>query len=517
MKFIYCLSILLFCWSCSQPTHFDQLIDENDHFDIAIMNGQIVDGTGAVARQADLLIRDGRVVFVGEVDKDRIKADDLIDAGGKVVSSGFIDVHVHGNPLSDTSFENFLASGTTTILLGQDGSHPSLRSIPYELTDWMDSLEQTSIELNVAIMAGHGSLRRQSEIPNQEEVSEAQMNSMLHHLEEALKAGSYGLSTGLEYVPGMYAGKEELKALAEMVGSYDAVMASHMRNEDDEAVEASIKELLELGEFCRVHASHLKVVYGKGAARGQEIIALLEEAKKAGKTVSADVYPYTASYTGIGIVFPAWAKTQEQFELAKQTRRKELEDFLQARITKRNGPEATLFGSGPYSGKTLAQAAQEKGISFVQLLMEIGPQGASGAYFIMDEALQDVFITHPEVMIASDGSPTGFHPRGHGTQTRIIERYVSEQRSISLEQAIYKMSGLPAQTMGIKDRGLIKEGAWADLLIFKPELVKEKATYSNPYQLSEGFDYVIVNGTMTRSQGKLLNKSAGKLLRKGKD
>ncbi len=515
MKRLSCLIPLLLCWACNhQTSSFDKLLSEGDSFDIAIMHGSLLDGSGSEAFKTDLLVRDGKIVFIGEVDPDRIKAKKVIEAEGKVVTPGFIDVHAHGNPLSEVSFRSFLADGTTTILLGQDGYHPSIAASQFSILPWMEAARESGLELNVALFAGHGSLRRQAQIPDESAPNESQLDMMVSHLREALENGCYGMSTGLEYVPGIYAQKPELEALAEVLGEYDAVMSSHMRNEDDDAIEASIGELLDLGKFCRIHASHLKVVYGKGVARGKEILALLDSAEQSGMKVSADVYPYIASYTGIGILFPKWAKTQAQFEKALKTRKKELETYLHNRVIKRNGPQATLFGSGKYAGKTLAEAAQQEGISYVELLLSIGPQGASGAYFIMDRELQDTFITHPELMIASDGSPTMLHPRGHGTMARIIERYVVKEKSLTLASAVYKMSGLPASTMGIKDRGLLQKGMVADILVFRPESIKEKATFSDPYRLSEGFDQVIVNGRLAWDNQELADARAGRLLRR---
>lgn len=505
--------LLLLTFACQKASRFDQFITDNASFDMAILNGTVVDGSGATGYLADVLVRNGKVVFIGNVEPDKIETRQTIDASDKVVTPGFIDVHTHGNPLSGKSFENFLANGVTTIFLGQDGYHPSLQHKQHDLPTWMDSVAQSPLELNIAMLAGHGTIRRQAGIADLDQPTAGQIVKLVEVLNESLSAGSYGLSTGLEYVPGIYASKEELTALAKALGEKQGIMASHMRNEDDDALEASLTELLDLGAYCKVHASHLKAVYGKGAERGREILGAIEAAKAKGIMASADVYPYTASYTGIGIVFPKWAKTQAQFELALKTRKKELEDYLEKRIAKRNGPAATLFGSGLYTAKTLEKAAADEGISYVELLMKIGPQGASGAYFIMNQELQDVFINHPEVMIASDGSPTMLHPRGHGTQARIIEQYVNTGL-LSIEQAVYKMTGLAAETFGITDRGRLKEGLVADLLVFDPKDVKEKATYANPYQFSEGFEQVIVNGILVRKKAKLISKSAGRLLRK---
>lgn len=512
MKQLLAFVFLLIITACGSPTEFEKLISNNNHFDIVIINGNIIDGSGAEGFKADLLIRDDVIAFVGKIDLAKIEVDKTIDAQGQVISPGFIDVHAHGNPLSDVSFESFLATGVTTMVLGQDGGHPSLQEQEYDILPWMDELAQSDLELNVAMFVGHGSLRRQAQIPNEVKATAAQLTSMESALEKALVAGCFGISTGLEYVPGMYADKIELQTLAKVVGAYDAVMMSHMRNEDDEAIEASLDELLALGELCQVHASHLKVVYGKGASRGEGILQKLASSKRKGIQISADVYPYMASYTGIGILFPSWCKTTEQFEKLKLDRIDALKDYLFNRVMKRNGPEATLFGSGKYAGKTLAQVAAEQNKTYVDILMEIGPQGASGAYFIMDQALQDQFIIDPKIMIASDGSPTMLHPRGHGTQARIIEKYVVNENQLALALAIYKMTGLPAKTIGLKDRGLLGKGHKADILIFNPSVVKEKATYENPYQFSEGFNQVILNGKLVRENGQLLKSDAGKLL-----
>jgi len=515
MKQLIAFCFLLMITACGnqKKTEFDQLISENNRFDIAIVNGNVIDGSGAEAFKADLLIRDEVITFVGKIDLEKIVVSKTINAEGKTVSPGFIDVHAHGNPLSDVSFESFLATGVTTMVLGQDGGHPSLKEQEYDILPWMEQLEQSDLELNVAMFVGHGSLRRQAHIPNEVKPTAAQLAAMEAALEAALEAGCFGISTGLEYVPGMYADELELQALAKIVGANDAVMMSHMRNEDDEAIEASIDELLALGALCQVHASHLKVIYGKGAARGQGILQKLADSKKQGIQVSADVYPYMASYTGIGILFPSWCKTNQQFERAKLDRLDELKAYLFNRVIKRNGPEATLFGSGKYAGKTLGTVAAEENKTYVDILMEIGPQGASGAYFIMDQTLQDEFITDPKTMIASDGSPTMLHPRGHGTQARIIEKYVEGTEQLELSMAIYKMTGLPAKTINLKERGFLAKNYIADILIFNPSEVKEKATYENPYQFSEGFDQVILNGKLVRENGKLLSANNGKLLR----
>ena len=313
----------------------------------------VVDGTGSEPYEADLLIRAGTIAYIGEVDTSLVKATSFINAEGKIVTPGFIDTHAHGDPLFGGEMHNFISMGVTTILLGQDGSHPSkvIDGKEFDLINWMDSLTKKPPQLNVAMFAGHATLRRSAGVDYTDAPSPDQLNQMGEMLSEALENGCYGMSTGLEYVGGMHAKKDELDHLAKILGENDGMMMSHMRNEDDDQVEASIDELLSFGKYCKVHASHLKVVYGKGADRANQIIEKLVAANKEGIQASADIYPYLASYTTIGILFPSWAKTQEQFEQAKSTREEELETYLFNRVNQRNGPEATLMAGNEYAGQ----------------------------------------------------------------------------------------------------------------------------------------------------------------------
>ena len=290
-------------------------------------------------------------------------------------------------------------------------------------------------------------------------------------------------------------------------------MLFRSRNEDDPELEDSLAELIRQGRHARVHVAHLKSVYGRGAARGEAILALLDEARAEGVEITADVYPYTASYTGLSLLFPEWAKTREQFEAALPERRDELAAHLRRRVASRNGPGATLLAAAPWTGMTLAEVAAELGRPWEDVLIdELGPDGGSAAYFIMDESLQTVFIADPSVAICSDGSPTGFHPRGHGTFARILETYVAERGVLSLEEAIRKMTSLPAGILGLEDRGVLRVGARADLVLFDPAAVHETASWSEPMQHAEGFDLVVVNGRIVRERGALTGVRPGRVL-----
>ena len=480
--------------------------------DLLIENGVVIDGLGIEAAVSDVVIVGDRIVFVGE---ENFSEEELaervtrrIDASGQAVTPGFIDLHSHGNPLETPAMENFLAMGVTTITLGQDGSSPDVAP----LSDWMGEVSEKGIGTNLAMFVGHGTLRDQAGIGRAESPEPEAMQRMLEALDQSLKY-TFGLSTGLEYNPGLNASTDELRALAKVVGQNDRMIMSHMRNEDDDQLEASIAELLEQGEDARVHISHLKSVYGQGSARAEEILSILYDARANGIEITADIYPYSASYAGISLVFPVWAKTREQFDVAKVERREELAEYLRNRVNRRNGPEATLLGTDPYTGKTLADLAHEMELPFEDVLIDvIGPDGASGAYFVMNDELQARLLADAFIGVCSDGSPTGFHPRGHGTFAKVIEDYVMLDEVLLLEEAIRKLTSFPAQILGIEDRGIVQEGMIADLLIFDPFDVRANATYPDPLQLADGFDIVIVNGKIAREFGQQSADLPGRVL-----
>ena len=493
----------------SEPAPF---LPEHEQIDLLIENGRIVDGLGHDAFDGDVVVVGDEIVFVGDstfsADERTTRIARVIDAAGRVVAPGFIDLHSHGDPLATPPMENFLAMGVTTITLGQDGDSPDV--VP--LADWLRAVSDKGIGTNLAMFVGHGTLRNESGIGMSRAPEPEAMDRMLGMLDAALEY-TFGLSTGLEYNPGLNAGTNELRALAKVVGAHDRMIMSHMRNEDDDQLEASIAELLEQGEDARVHVSHLKSVYGNGSERAEQVLRILDDARAHGVEVTADMYPYTASYTGIGIVFPVWAKTEAQFQVAKAERRAELAEYLRDRVNRRNGPAATLLGTDPWTGKTLADLSHELEMPFEDVLIDvIGPQGASGAYFVMNDELQARFLEDPFVGVCSDGSPTGFHPRGHGTFAKIIQTYVNEQHLLTLPEAVRKMTSFAAHVLHITDRGTIAPGMKADIIVFEPHKVRATATYPDPLQLAEGFDLVIVNGKMARDDGRLAPGLHGRVL-----
>ncbi|MEX0780053.1 MAG: amidohydrolase family protein [Balneolales bacterium] len=504
-----CISLFLFIYGCSSKSY-----STDNNYDLLIENGTVIDGTGSAGVRSDVLIRDDQIIYIGDVNPSDIRVKRVLNAEGKVVTPGFIDTHAHGNPLRTPEFPNFLAMGVTTITLGQDGSSPSVG----DTYNWMMDVKQAQPAVNIAHFVGHGSIRRKAGVDEKTDVSADEMQEMVDYVTEAMAAGSFGMTTGLEYLPGTYAGLNELTSLAEPVGRNNGLIMSHIRNEDDSNIEDSINELLEQGQNTDtpVHVSHIKIVYGNDVNRADDVLRIMQNARDKGQTVTADIYPYTASYTGIGIVFPDWAKAPNNYKQVVAERREELVEFLQNRVNRRNGPESTLFGTPPYAGKTLAEVSEEAGKPFEDVLIDdIGPTGASAAYFVMNEDVMARFLVDPKVMVASDGSPTMRHPRGYGTFARIIKEYVVDKEVLTLENAIHKMTGLPAVTLGMdKTRGFLKPNLAADILIFDPKKVVDHADFENPHILAEGFDYIIVNGGLAIDDGKITNTPFGMMLRK---
>src|SRR5690625_610520 len=462
---------------------------------LQIRDVRVIDGTGAPARHADVLVGDGRILQIGRINRRAARGARVIEGGGRVLAPGFIDLHVHGNPLED-SYEPFLAMGVTTVVMGQDGSSPGTgEDGRRRLPEWMDAVARKGPDINVATCSGHGTLRRQAGIDDgTREPSQADIARMVALLEEDLAAGSFGTSTGLEYVPGMYARQAEIAALGQAVARFGGVAMSHMRSEDDDRVEASIREHVEASRPARTHVSHLKVVYGEGAERAERLLQALEEYRAAGIELTSDAYPYMASYTGVGILFPEWAMPPTDYDQVLATRRDELRAALEARMIRRGGPGALLFGTGPHVGKTLAQVAEAAGKPFPDLLLEIGPRGGMAAHFVMDAALQGRLMVDPHVAIASDGSPGGSHPRGAGTFAKWIAEYAVRDGAVTLEEAVRKVTSLPASILRLPGRGVLREGAIADLVLFDPSRVRANADYVDPTAHAEGFDLVLVNG-----------------------
>ncbi len=473
-------------------------------------NVSLVDGTGTPPRPADVLVAGDRVVRIGSAGKLGATGARVVDGGGRVLAPGFIDLHTHGDPLTD-SYETFLAMGVTTITLGQDGSGPRLDGKP-DLRPWLDAAARAPLDVNVATLASHGTLRRASGISDAtRRPGPAELARMAAQLDAELRAGAFGMTYGLEYVPGIYAERAELAALGRTVARRNGVVMSHMRSENDETVDAAIDELIASSQPARAHISHLKIVFGKGAARARALLDRIAAKRRAGVAVTADAYPYNASYTGVAILFPEWALPPTDYAAVVRDRGLELRDYLEKRMIRRGGPEALLFGTAPLAGKTVAQAAAEAGQDWRDWLVKLGPGGGSGAHFVMDQALVDAIMTDPAVAVCTDGGPGMRHPRATGTYAKLIQDYVVPGK-LSIEAAVKKASADPAKILRLPGRGLIAPGMKADLILFDPAKVIARSTFVDPFKAATGFDLVMVNGRTAFADGRRVGRP-GALLR----
>ena len=513
--------------------------DYSVQYDILISGGTVVDGTGEPAFAADLLILGDEIAFIGRLDGTRIQANEIIDARDKVVSPGFIDTHAHGDPLVSGFQENFILQGVTTKVVGQDGRtpgfsfsidniidfddwHSSMASPDMEskqsrsLLEWSYKVEAAGIAPNHAALVGHGSLRWISGVGSSPVPTPEQLATMIEILESEMDAGAYGISSGLEYVPGRYSHVDELEALAEVVGARDGVVMSHMRTEDTDEIFGAIDELLAQGHHARVHASHIKIVGGQDPREAEDVVERIAAARAEGIDVTADVYPYLAGAADMSLVYPSWAKQRSEFEDAIVNDRARLEQALFDRVMERHGPERILVTSGEFAGKSLADVAQELSLPFVAVLIDVfGYGGPGAAHFTQFEDTHDVFILDGNIAISTDGSASTRHPRSYGSYPKVIEEYVVNKELMSLEKAIYKMTGLPARITGIADRGTLEIGMKADLVVFDPERIRARATWSEYKRPPDGFDVVLVNGKIAFRYGELSNEPHGKVLRRG--
>ncbi len=477
-----------------------------------IRGGSLLDGSGAPPLPGELLIGDGIIADIqppGGIAPP--EGAEIVEANGHLVTPGFIDAHCHGDPVKTPAFENYTAMGVTALCLGQDGRSPSEGT----LASWAEEVHAAKPAPNLIPFVGHGTLRNHAGIGYSPDPTPEQIDKIGKLAAEAMEEGYFGLTSGLEYVPGRVAPFEELRILARETGRAGRLVMSHIRSEDDQLIEDALDELVEQGRQgqCHVHVSHMKVTLGRGAVRAEELLARLDKARAEGVRVTGDIYPYNASCTTIGILFPGWAKTREDFEKALPARREEMAEYLRYRVGRRNGPEAVLLGASKWKGQTLKEAAANAGKSFEDFLIDdVGPDGTYAAYFAMDEELQARLMQDPHNVFSSDGSPEWFHPRGFGTFARLIEHYVRERKLFTLEDAIHRMTGATADTIGLAGRGYLRAGHAADILVFDPARVHEAASYTEPHRLAEGFDWVFVNGRPIRREGKLTEERPGRVL-----
>lgn len=499
------------------------------HADILIRNGKIIDGTGNGWYYGDVAIKDGRIIRVGRLAGWNGARN--IDATGLVVAPGFIDVHAHieGDEVEHPEAANFIYDGVTTVVTGNCGSSR------VNLAAYFSLLDSLKTSVNVAALIGHNDVRKAVMGRANRAPEAAELQQMKSLVEAAMQAGAVGFSTGLIYIPGTYAGKDEIVALARVAALYDGVYASHMRNEGDSVVQA-IEEAIGIGRAAGlpVQLSHFKVSGQNNWGRSAQTLALVQAARNSGLDVTIDQYPYTASSTSLSTLLPDWVLADGQdsivARLARPAVRKAVKAHMLAGLHKRRlkhfdyARVAYCRADTAFNGKSIAQVnrmlgrkarAGEEAETVLQLV-EKG--GASMVFHGMSEADVRYFVQYPFNMFASDASIRIFgqgvpHPRGYGTNARVLARYVREEKVLHLEEAIRRMTSLPAQKFGLRDRGLVREGMAADLVLFDEHTVQDNATFEKPHQYASGFRYVLVNGWPTIDGGRHTGARKGTVLK----
>ena len=500
-------------------------------YDILIVGGLVVDGSGTPGVRADVAVRGDRIVRLSTAPLPRGRARRVIDAADKVVAPGFIDLHAHLEPLLRLpDAESMLRQGVTTALGGPDGSSP----LP--LGPYLDSAASVGLGINVAFLVGHNTARREVMGMADRAPTQAELARMREMVARAMADGAWGLSTGLKYLPGAFSGIDEVAALAEVASDSGGIYTSHLREEGLGLIEA-VAEALEIGRRARVPVvlTHHKAVGKPMWGRSAQTLAMLDSARRAGTDAMLDQYPYTATYTGISVLVPVWAMSGGDSAFLRRTRTPALRDSIIRGIVfnilnDRGGGDlrrvqlASVEWMRELEGQTLhdwallrrLEPTPENGALLIIEAIERG--GASAIYHVLDEADVVRIMRHPHTMIASDGrlarpGEGHPHPRWYGTFPRVLARYVREQRVLSLETAIHKMTGMPAARLGLAARGRIAEGYFADLVVLDPVTVEDRATFEQPHQYPLGIELVMVNGTPAVDGGRSTDRRAGRVLR----
>jgi N-acyl-D-amino-acid deacylase len=528
-------------------------------FDLVITNGHIIDGTGSPWYSGDVGIREGKVTAIGNL--AAAPRNRTIDAAGKIVAPGFIDMLGQSelSILVEPRLPSKIYQGITTEITGEGGSIAPLNDAilqadrpgyeHYHITpDWRTfrqyfaRLEKQGMGINLASYVGATQVRRIVLGDDDKQPSPGQLAQMKALVREAMKDGAVGVSTALEYPPAPYAKTDELIALAAEGGKLGGIYSTHMRNEGDAVLEA-IDEALRIGREAHVPVEiwHIKVAGKNNWGRMPEVVAKINAARAAGADITADTYAYTAWFNDFSAFVPPWAHdggTSKLIERLKDpaTRERIRKDMLTPSKDWDNewqeipDPDAIMFGVVqnpkmlPLEGKRLSEIAKLWKKDPIDALFDflIEDPYAGVAVFGMSQPDVTLALEQPWVAIDNDSSgtsPEGIlgqehpHPRAYGTFPRILRKYVREEKVLTLEDALRKMSALPAQRLRLTDRGVLKAGMWADVVIFDPATVRDLATFDSPNQLSEGMEYVLVNGVPVIDQGKMTGALPGKVLR----
>jgi N-acyl-D-amino-acid deacylase len=537
-------------------------------FDIIIQNGQLVDGTGAKAYSGDLAVKDGRIAKIGF--GFNVETEISIDAEGLVVSPGFIDIHSHSDtalPFSNR-LESTIRQGITTSVVGSCGfslapvnedridivrKEFDMFSPPgatFEITwrsfgEYLSELEKVGVSSNIVPLVGYGAIRIAGG-PGYEdrEPTPGEFWNMQNYVKEAMEAGAFGMSTGLIYPPQVYASTKEIIEVAKVVGEYGGLYFSHIRGEGETVVDA-VKEVIDIVEESGCvggQIAHHKVAGKPFWGASKKTLKLMGDAGARGISVTCDQYPYNRASTSLISLLPPWVHEGGVDELLKRIVVLENQERIKREIEQERNWENMVEEAGwekiyissvktekwkEVEGLSMAEIAQVRGYpdSFAVLFEILLDESAEVWMTLESMGQEDIerIMKSELTMIGTDGSgvaPTGVlshgkpHPRHYGTYPRVLGRYVREQGLLNLENAIYKMTGFPARRLGLEDRGLLREGYWADMVIFDPETIIDNATFLEPHQFPTGIQYVIVNGTIVVEREKQHDDIPGRILRK---
>lgn len=525
-------------------------------FDLVIKNGLIYDGLGSSPILADIGIQGNTIGKIGIIPSGKGKR--VIDANGFSISPGFIDAHDHTDCglLVNPKAESAVRQGITTLVSGNCGSSPfpiaeeiyeefkeNLKETYQIQLDWIDlkgffsRLEQTGTALNYATLVGQGTIRGAVVGFNDRAAKPDELEKMKSLVQENIKDGAIGLSSGLEYAPGSYASKEEMIELCQVVSRMKGVYASHMRSEGDYLIE-SLDETVEVGRRTgvRLQISHFKAAYPRNWHKLDAAFSKLEQAQQEGISIFCDRYPYTAGSTGLNFYFPLWARQGTTEEFITRLKDPTLESRIRAHVRSQEekiGAWDKVFITSvltdknqKFQGKNILQAAQEsrkEPFEFMRDILIEEKNQVGMVVFMMDEENLKRVLSHPLVGIGCDGSaiaPYGLlgggkpHPRSYGTFPRVLGKYIREEKILTTEEMIKKMTSIPAERFGFSGRGKLQTGYFADLVIFDEEKIIDKATYEEPHQYPVGIEYVLVNGQMVVESGNHTGLLPGKILRK---
>ena len=499
-------------------------------YDLLIRNGRIVDGTGSPWYRGDLAVRGDTIARIApRIDAPAAR---VIDAAGRVVAPGFIDLHTHARrgifevPMAD----NYVRQGVTTLIEGPDGSSP------FPIKPFLDRIAATRITPNFGVFVGQGTIRSEVIGLVNRKATDAEIESMRGMVRAGMADGAFGLSSGLFYVPGTFTPTAEVIELAKVAGRMGGIYISHMRDEANGVLD-SVKETIEIGEKggLPTQVTHHKVIGKANWGRAVDTLKLIDEARARGVDATLDQYPYTASSTSIqAALMPAYALEGGRDEVLKRLKNAPLRNELKketARIIReeRGGGDpnnvqlARCDWDHALDGKRLGEVTKGRGLEptidnaadTVFWIVEKG--GCSGIFHAIDEQDLQRILRHPATMIGSDGEIPIFgqanpHPRSYGTFVRVLGRYARDLKTITLEDAVHKMSAFPAQRIGLADRGVLREGLKADVAIFDPDTVADKATFEQPHQYAVGVAQVIVNGQVAFDDGRMTAARPGRVL-----